>query len=311
MATIDDAKVFEHCERLYRELISQDGGYHPSKQDDRVFAMTAQEFSIPEVEVRAIYDSYTKKVGDITVARIHKLPKSQQKKAMMDKMVNIVRENMDLPFGRTEGPPTEPSEDHLRVLTSEYEGLVNRIAQSGWTIPLSIDIRRFDELESCGDDASLDNFFSRFYSPREIRQACRRIERCITNPGQQENFRQAMVAFSSGLFSVALITLVTVLEGLIATFGDNPQNVRIMRICSFHAQEEKTKRNDIKGLCWDSMYAFTKILFQPSDFTQAEPSTINRHWIEHGRTERIADEICCLRVINALSTMAVIKEYDR
>ncbi len=101
--------------------------------------------------------------------------------------------------------------------------------------------------------------------------------------------------------------MLTILEGLISSFGDDPQDIRVMRICKFHADEEKANKNGIKSLCWLSMYEYTKILYQKSDFLQPEPIKLNRHWIQHGRTEKTAENTDCIRVFNALSTLVVIK----
>jgi hypothetical protein len=35
-----------------------------------------------------------------------------------------------------------------------------------------------------------------------------------------------------------------VLEGFISTFGDNPQDVRVMRICKYHADDEMQKKKN-------------------------------------------------------------------
>lgn len=104
-----------------------------------------------------------------------------------------------------------------------------------------------------------------------------------------------------------MTTLTTILEGFISTFGDNPKDVRIMRICNFHAVEERNNGNKIKSLCWQSMYEYTQILFEKSDFSQTEPDKTNRHWLVHGRTSLIGDKLNCIRVINALSTLSNLK----
>lgn len=108
---------------------------------------------------------------------------------------------------------------------------------------------------------------------------------------------------------ICITTLISVLEGVISTFGDDPKDVRIMRICSFNAGEEMRNRKNIESLCWLSMYEFVKDLFPKSDFCQPEPDMINRHWIQHGRTSHTVESIDCLRVFNALSTMANIEQF--
>jgi hypothetical protein len=242
--------------------------------------------------------------------KIKRLPIAIRKKIILQKASDVLKNNRDLPFFRLEGPPSEELPSALDVLSDEYKVLVESIAQSGWTIPINIDIKRFRELmKVSGDERSLDKYFSEYYDGREFRFICRKITKAIDNPAQQTIFAECVKAFESKLYSVCLTTLISVLEGFISTFGDNPQDVRIMRICSFHAGEEMIKKNNIKSLSWLSMYEFTKLLYQKSDFSQPEPDSINRHWIQHGRTGRSGEQIDCLRVFNALSTMASIKQY--
>lgn len=113
--------------------------------------------------------------------------------------------------------------------------------------------------------------------------------------------------FEQGMYSSCLTVLTTIFEGMVSTFGDDPTDVRIMRICNFHAEEERGKDNNIKSLCWLSMYEYSKLLFEKSNFSESEPSKANRHWLVHGRTSQINDKLDCIRLINALSTLSNLK----
>ncbi|MDT3698851.1 MAG: hypothetical protein RO469_05430 [Thermincola sp.] len=310
MPTIEEGSVFEYCERLYRELDEKDGGYYPSRHDKYVFSKAATNFAITEEEVDRIFNEYSKQAADIEMEKIKRLPIAVRKKILLKKASDIMKNNRDLPFFKIEGPPSEEIPSALDLLSDEYRAVIESIAQTGWTIPINIDIRRFNELmKISGDERTLDKYFSEFYDGREFKFICRKITKAIANPAQKTIFTECVKAFESELYSVCLTTLISVLEGFISTFGDNPQDVRIMRICSFHAGEEMKKKNNIKSLCWLSMYEFTKQLYQKSDFSQPEPDTINRHWIQHGRTGRSGERIDCIRVFNALSTMVNIKQY--
>jgi hypothetical protein len=58
------------------------------------------------------------------------------------------------------------------------------------------------------------------------------------------------------------------------------------------------------------MNEFVKILFEKSPFDQAEPDKCNRHWLLHGRTSKIGKQADCLRLFNAISTLAAIKTFE-
>ncbi len=311
MATIEESAVFEYCQRAFRELAERDGGYYPSRHDKPAFLQTAEHFSISETEVDRIFNEYDKRAADIEMDKIKKMPPALRKRVMEQRARDIFRNNRDLPYYKLEGPPSKELTDSLDILSDEYRALIEAIAKSGWTIPLSIDIKRFDELKKIvGDDAAIESYFVDYYNGREVKLMCRKIMRVLEGTVQQDIFTECIIAFEKGMFVVCLTTLLTVLEGFISVFGDDPQDTRVMRICKFHADEEMQKKNNIKSLCWLSMYEYTKILYQKSDFSQPEPSTINRHWIQHGRTGKSAESTDCLRVLNALSTLTSIKQYQ-
>lgn len=309
MPTFEEGSVFEYCEKFFRELDNRDGGYFPSRHDHCVFSQTASEFSISEDEVNRIFNEYSKQAADIEIEKINRLPLAVRKKVLLKRASDIVKNNRDLPYFKLEGPPSKELPSALDILSDEYKLLIESIAHSGWTIPMSIDVRHFVELmKITGDDCSLDRYFGEYYAGRELRYICRKIMNAIDNVGQKAMFSDCVKSYEAGLYSVCITTLIAILEGFISTFGDNPQDVRIMRICNFHANEEMTKKNNIKSLCWLSIYEFSKILFEKSDFSQSEPSAINRHWIQHGRTGRSGEQIDCIRIFNALSTLVNVKQ---
>lgn len=308
MATFKDREVFEFCENLYIELKKQDNGYYPHRHDKMVFQKAAEHFSISEDEVDRIYDSYTKLAAKVEMMRINRLPKEKRKDAMMRKMQDIVLHNKDLPFYKIEGEPVEPIIPATDIIEEEFKDSISKIAQAGWTIPLTIDVERLDELKDCTtNQTDIDNFFLAFYTDDELENLYETIRNSINNVGQRKRFEECYIIFKQGLYSSCLTTLTTILEGVISTFGDDPKDVRIKRICNFHADEERSKGNKLKSLCWQSMYEYANILFDKSDFSQAEPNEANRHWLVHGRTSAIGDKLDCVRIINALSTLSNLK----
>lgn len=308
MATFKDRAVFEYCEKLYYQLNQQDNGYYPQRHDKIVFQKAAQKFAISVDEVDRIFDSYTKLAGKIEIMKINRLPKAKRQAAMMRQMQNIMLNNKDLPFSEIEGEPTEPLPLIMDMIEEEFKDAISKIAQAGWTIPLSINIERLDELRNCSvSQEKTDKFFEEFYSDVELDTLHITISNSISNTGQKTRFDECYVIFKQGLYSACVTTLMTVLEGVISSFGDDPKDVRIMRICDFHADEERKNGNKIKSLCWQSIYEYTKLLFEKSDFSKDEPGSVNRHWLVHGRTSQIGEKMDCIRILNALYTLSNLK----
>ena len=86
--------------------------------------------------------------------------------------------------------------------------------------------------------------------------------------------------------------------------------MRELNVCDAKSKEARVKGKNIKALCWLSIYRFTKKFYEKSEFTSSEPDAMKRHWIEHGRTTRMADNVECLQLINAISTLACIIDAD-
>lgn len=311
MANVLEGAVFEYCEQVFNELHEKDGGYHPGKHDKATFERAAEQFSISTEEVDRIYSAYSKLAADIEAKKIAKLPKAVQNKVRMRRLQDILLNNKDLPFHAIEGAPSEKLPQAQDTINNEYSGMVTAIAQSGWTIPLSIDIKNFNELKQCVNDSkNIDAFFESFYKPGIFNSTCRKVRQTLSNAGQQQRFDECISIYKQGMYSTCLTTLVSILEGYISSFGDDPKDVRVMRICNFHSSEEQRNNRMIKSLCWLSMYEYTRILFEKQHFDQDEPIEQNRHWILHGRTSRIGEKSDCLRLFNALSTLACIKSSD-
>jgi len=306
-----EGAVFEYCEQVFNELHEKDGGYCPSKHDNVTFERAAKQFDISIAEVDRIYNDYSKLAADIEAKKIAKLPKAVQNKVRMRRMQDILLNNKDLPFHIKEGEPSEQLPQAQNVISDEYFDMAIAIAKNGWTIPLSIDIKNFNELKECiNDSEKIDAFFKNFYKQGILNATCRKIKQTFSNAGQQQRFDECVSIYKQGMYSTCLTTLVSVLEGYISSFGDDPKDVRVMRICQFHSGEEQKNNRIIKSLCWLSMYEYTHILFDKQHFDQSEPAEQNRHWILHGRTSKIGEKNDCLRLFNALSTLACIKSSE-
>lgn len=235
MATLRERDVFEYCENLFEKLKKEDGGYYPHKHDRLVFEKTAEHFSISDENVRKIYDSYTKLAAQMEMLKIRRLPKKKQQAAMMRKMQDIVLNNKDLPFYKKEGEPASPILPATITIEEELKAPVSNIANAGWTIPLTIDVEQLSELTSCCDCQHIDSFFEKFYTDSKIRELYDIILPSIDNIGQRKRFEECYSMFEQGMYSSCLTVLTTIFEGMVSTFGDDPTDVRIMRICNFHA----------------------------------------------------------------------------
>lgn len=307
MATFKDRDVFEYCEKLYEQFKKIDNGYYPHKHDDAVFQQVANHFAIKKKDAVDIYNSYSKLAAKLEMMRINRLPAKKRKAALMRRMQDIVLNNKDLPFYKKEGEPSSPILPTTVSLENDLKEPVINVAKAGWTIPLTIEVEQLVELINCHGAESIDLFFENFYTEERVNKLQDIIESSIENPGQKKRWEECCSIFKKGMYSSCLTVLTTILEGKISSFGDNPEDVRMMRICNFQMEEERKKGNNVKSLCWLSMYEYIRLLFEKSNFSKEEPNATNRHWLVHGRTSQINNKLDCIRLINALSTLSNLK----
>jgi len=310
-AALQNAVIFEYCEEQYSLLKKQDGHYYATKHDKIVFDKASQKFGIPIEEVNRIYFSFSKYAADLEMSRMRKMPPAERKKFIMQRAQDLFTENHDNTFYKVYGEPSNQLRNPLDIIHDEHQQLVENIATAGWTIPLDIDMKHFKQIEILSlDQAQLDSFYDKYYTGAKFRYICRKIENTLPSPARKVMFTECVLSYNQGMYFTCLDTTLSILDGIISEFGDNPTNVKVMRVCKFHEDDELLKGHKIKSLCWLSMYRFTEEIFKKSDFSQEEPDKVNRHWIQHGRSNRTPNKLDCLKVFNALSTLTNIRQAE-
>ncbi len=305
-----DRDIFDYCEKRFKELASQDNGYHPYKHDHLVFEDASKVYNVSINDIDKIYSRLSKLAAKIELARINRLPTNKRKEASMRKMRDILLNNHDLPYYKIEGEPSEPLKSHNEIILEEYKTIVDNIALQGWTLPLSFDISYLDELKKHDKSPiDLNLYFESFYSDSVFNKMIEYIALYIANLGQKTRFKECIIMYEQEIYSSCATVLTTILEGLISTFGDDAKDVRVIRICSYQEQEELKKENILRSLYWKSIHAYTTILFEKSDFSSNEPNGTNRHWLIHGRTMQISEKVDCLRLFNAISSIISVINY--
>lgn len=309
MPKLEESKIYEYYCGVFTELEQKDGAYYPSKHDPIALSNTANHFGISEEDASRIFDEFSKHAADLEMEKVNKFPPAIRKQFIEQRFRDILCNNHDLPFFKLEGEPSKDLSNPLDVLNDAYQGLVEVVADNGWTIPLSIDMKRFNELQQhIGSESDINEFFTQYYDGHEARYLYRKVKKLLRSDAQKITFEECFNAYNNKQFMICRTGLITVLEGMISEFDSDPKSIRVMKLCNDKANEERSAGRNIRSLCWCSMYCFVKKLYEKSDFSQTEPPKMNRHWIEHGRTDRLDDGIDCLKLLNAIATMALIKE---
>lgn len=96
----------------------------------------------------------------------------------------------------------------------------------------------------------------------------------------------------------------TVVEGamvsVIGLYSNDPKPKKVA------AEAVRTRDPKAIRLAWVSVQAFLDVVFLHHPFSASKPPLINRHWICHGRDVPEWGKVDCLRLFQALDTIAAI-----
>ena len=251
--SIDAGIVFQFVENKYDELKDRDGKYYPSTHDKLVFEMAASEFSITIKEAEKKYDEYSKIQANIEIKELNKLPKEVKKKREMEMLENIVKNNGDLPFEELEGPATEPIKSGLITIRDEYKAIVESAGSNGWAIPMSLKLSMLDPLlgKQSGRE-QFDSFFINYYSNQNFNQLVNHVNKSKMSSMQKGLFNDCVSVYKDGKYLLCINGLMPILEGILSQFGNDPTDVRMMKICKTNIDKTENENKLINHLIWIS-----------------------------------------------------------
>lgn len=124
-------------------------------------------------------------------------------------------------------------------------------------------------------------------------------------------YSQSISAYQKQLYHLSCIGMISIIDFLLSEISgesgtkfSNKVNLVLKKI----NREEILENNEIRYF-----YIFLSIektlntLFEYSDFTKTEPVNLNRHWIAHGRTNRKYCKLDCIKLINLIYALLLIR----
>lgn len=168
------------------------------------------------------------------------------------------------------------------------------------------------------DSLDIDAVIEKYYSENDDQRLNCVIERCKNSKKIEDYtllFFQTIEAYKLGHYHLACVGLFSVIDGILADVTNmiNATNFK-RRIEAVNEKfDAKIELNDIdrRTLCiYDSVNIIKDSIFGGSDFSKAEPSGINRHWVMHGRTRRIYTRCDFLKVLLLLDAIIFLSSND-
>ncbi len=131
----------------------------------------------------------------------------------------------------------------------------------------------------------------------------------------QRLFIQAVHSFKEGDTDLAVVGLVSVIDGLLALVNEST-STKIAKEFEVLVKklEDEQLLNDSEYAMFSLFYTFEKtveVFTAFSKFGEKEPKGLNRHWIAHGRSKRKKTKLDCVKLINLVYGIILIDEYTK
>lgn len=208
--------------------------------------------------------------------------------------------------------------ERWRVLGEEIDASVRSMGSDafelggwGWTMPIWGAMWLPRILARNGAEQMIDDYFLVEYR-RRWHKTERRLMRELSNDQQlspwQPLLDQCIAAYRRSHFNLVVPALLSVTEGVIAAATDqiNRPTTKLIKHAKAKADESDLA---LIWVGWQSVMGFLTMIFAPLPFDASPPNRLNRHWVLHGRHVPPASKADCLRLFQAIHTVAYLWEW--
>jgi DNA-binding phage protein len=206
----------------------------------------------------------------------------------------------------------ENAAQRFREFLRACEKGAERLARSGWTLPISMTVEDLRDLINITGDDAIDGAFIAAYHEEGWLAS---LKDTLLNSARLKDWQllvtQCLENYEKGNHVICIPALLSVLEGVVA----RPEGISFMRveerIAYFRDKIDTAKPESLDRATWTSMNIFFELLYQKGDFAVAPPLKLNRNWILHGRdlpsSWRQQD---ALRLFHALATLCTLYDFE-
>jgi hypothetical protein len=197
--------------------------------------------------------------------------------------------------------------EHIDERFKDLEASARQLGAAGWTVPMwAPPILVHGLLEHTTRASEIDESFVHMYTEKrgkQFREMMDRLKRRKAIQPWLSLMEECRYAYTKGWFLVTVPALLAVLEGLVATAGDQLKSLQSPRKTAGAKYKES---KGIRALVWASLEAFVGVVFQSHSFSSSRPPVINRHWILHGRDSSSWTKADSLRLFQACDAVTSI-----
>jgi hypothetical protein len=212
---------------------------------------------------------------------------------------------------RLAGPPSPTAIAFGRVIerilrgNPELEGAARELGARGWTLPMWSTTEFIADLVAVPAEET-DHFITQHYLADDGM-----LEKSLLGSVLSEDalshwqplLKECVAAYEAGLYRVVVPALLLVLEGVLALAGQHMTPKPDAKGVAAKRRKE-ADRPRVDWLGWLTIEAFVAGIFKSHPYTGERPPLINRNWILHGRDVPQWDRTDCLRLFQAIDTIA-------
>jgi hypothetical protein len=193
-------------------------------------------------------------------------------------------------------------------LRAQMEQSNDRLANLGWTLPMSFAPAELIELAEHGNtDDEIEKFMVDYFTAEngqffiELRNGVLSSSNLL---GWRRLLEQCFEAYDRGHYLVIIPALLSVVEGAVAETAGKIKSGRV-EPNKFAADLEKASTvGSMNFLVWRSVRMVLDKLCASSHFGGPNPGELNRHWVLHGRDQTQWTRTDALRLFNLLATIS-------
>jgi hypothetical protein len=196
----------------------------------------------------------------------------------------------------------------LRETTQALEPDALRMGELGWTVPTWEALPSVRSIVLNVPPEELDAFFASLYSRRFREQEREMLRELPARPlltRWSPLLQEVVKSYRKRHYLVAIPALLAVFEGALAEAGDTIKSKQTASVIA----KGRVRRLDagVERLAWVSLVGFCSTVFRTDHvFSGPAPDRLNRHWVQHGRSEPTWTRVDCLRMFQALDTLATL-----
>lgn len=197
---------------------------------------------------------------------------------------------------------------------NDWYKAIEKLSKSQYMFTDDLDL---DFAQKVNESDDVDLLIEKYYFNNDGNNIKKVIDHCNSKnilSAQSNLYIEIIEAYKLGHYHLAIVGLFALIDGVLSEISETEitnfkKRIEIVRKKIY--KRNPLKSLDRKLLCISlSMGFFEKSVFSNSDFLKTEPAFVNRHWLLHGRTNRVYNKIDFLKALLWLDAFLIVKDIS-